>query len=306
MKRRSSVEVSLIGGLGNQLFGYFAGSWLASRLDLNLRVNLSLVASEHTNGKFNISSFILSGDFKKGKYAQTELFINARRIRDSAQVRFPQIASQVNSYLGVYHDAGRGDFDPHLGDLSKGRIHLKGYFSSYEYFRRSESLNPTAPIKLKEPSDWYLAMQRRLSDERPISLHVRRGDYMNMSSSRGLLSREYYVEALNYLESTGLDGNLWIFSDDLKDAKRELAKLPKKFHPSFIEIPKGHDPAESMLLMTQAKANIVANSTFSGWGATLNPTSRIVIAPQTYFKDQREVSGYPPKEWHSIPSVWVK
>jgi len=302
----SSVEVSLVGGLGNQLFGYFAGAWLASRLDLNLCVNLSLVARNHSDGKFDISSFALPGDFKKRRYAQTQLFINARRIRDSLQVRAPHITGYLNSRLGVYHDAGLGDFDPHVEDLPKGRIHLKGYFSSYEYFRRFELLNPTAPVRLKDPSDWYLAKLRKLNNERPISLHVRRGDYVNSSSSLGLLSRSYYVEALNYLERVGLDGNLWIFSDDLLAAQRELGKLPKKFYPTFIEIPKDHDPAESMLLMTHSKANIVANSTFSGWGATLNPNSRIIIGPRTFFRDQRELPGYPPKEWHAISSLWVK
>ncbi|GHT75423.1 alpha-1,2-fucosyltransferase [Bacteroidia bacterium] len=125
-----------------------------------------------------------------------------------------------------------------------------------------------------------------------VSIHVRRGDYLEFSCA---LDKNYYYQALNYLESKIKSATFFIFSDDILWCKEHL-----NFQNSYyIDWNSGAESYIDMQLMSSCKHNVIANSSFSWWGAWLNKNpDKIVIAPQKWFNAMGEPD--------IIPESWIK
>jgi hypothetical protein len=105
-----------------------------------------------------------------------------------------------------------------------------------------------------------------MAEENPIDLHVRRGDYVG-SKNVGLLSQNYYIDAVQHLETNGRQ--LWIFSDDLNQARKEMQALDG-FRRKWISSTELNRPFENLCLLSIAQDIDIANSTYSYWAAILN------------------------------------
>ena len=124
--------------------------------------------------------------------------------------------------------------------------------------------------------DIGLELQEILKNENTCSIHVRRGDYLNSPNHHPTQNMNYYMRAIKEMPK---DSVFLIFSDDIKWCKENFPNLPEKF--IFVE---GNKDYEDLHLMTHCKNNIIANSTFSWWGAWLNSNSdKIVVAPKKWF-----------------------
>jgi hypothetical protein len=119
----------------------------------------------------------------------------------------------------------------------------------------------------------------------PISVHVRRGDYLNPGTVEyhGILGETYYREALGRLEaSVGKEAKLFVFSDDAAAAEQVLNFVPKSQLVHVRGDPER--PWEDMALMARCRHHVIANSSFSWWGAWLNRSpDKIVVAPCAWF-----------------------
>jgi hypothetical protein len=178
---------------------------------------------------------------------------------------------------------------------------IQGYFQSYKYFRLcSEDIKV---IKLKNPSSWYLETEKTLSSKKFTSMHVRRGDYVNYSQTYGLLSVKYYEDAIRNLSQQNHLYQLHIFSDDI-EAAHEMLKHSVPEDAIWIDPPNESNPVESLMLMSLASSNIIANSTYSWWGATLNRSKSAVIAPGKWFRSMKDPAFLYPPEWKLIESKW--
>jgi hypothetical protein len=119
----------------------------------------------------------------------------------------------------------------------------------------------------------------------PVSVHVRRGDYLKPGTAEvhGILDEAYYREALGRIEAEiGEEADLFVFSDEPQAAERVLNFVP----PSRLTHVRGdaERPWEDMALMSRCRHHVIANSSFSWWGAWLNPfPGKIVVAPQAWF-----------------------
>jgi hypothetical protein len=183
-------------------------------------------------------------------------------------------------------------------------INLNGYFQSEKYFNhcRDSLLRQLAPKP--QLAEYIRKKYRFLADERWTSLHVRRGDYTTLAQDHPLnphpcQSPEYYSRAIEELGAT----NLLVFSDDIKWCKKNF----KQFNCLFVE-EREHLPAElssshpqfqklsnfnlesdytEINIMAQCSDHIIANSSFSWWGAWLNQSSsKKVVAPLNWFSSQ--------------------
>jgi hypothetical protein len=96
---------------------------------------------------------------------------------------------------------------------------------------------------------------------------------------------------------------IYIFTDDINSA-RQMFDDSLDVAINWITPPSDTDPAESLLLMSKAKVNIIANSTFSWWGAALNETGKVVLAPEKWFKAMPDPEFLYPPEWLRIASQW--
>ena len=178
-------------------------------------------------------------------------------------------------------------------------IMLKGCFQSYKYFQKYENdikrlFAPNATESSNLSAAYNLA--------NAVSIHIRRGDYLRLSDHHYNLQIGYYRNAIDYFQ--GL--NFLVFSDDIDWCKSVF----EGDNFTFVE---DLDDAASLYLMTLCKHNIIANSTFSWWGAWLNPNKdKVVIYPNKWFgpaNSHLSTSDLFPDEWicldESFPEVEV-
>jgi hypothetical protein len=163
---------------------------------------------------------------------------------------------------------------------------LFGYFQSERYFNSiAESLRgwlaPREPLGVAAAA----ALQRIETSRLPVSVHVRRGDYLKPGTHEvhGILGESFYRQVFDRLESMiGNEAELFIFSDDPAAAEQVLGFIPG----SRLNHVRGDPerPWEDMALMARCRHHVIANSSFSWWGAWLNPSSdKIVVAPRAWF-----------------------
>ena len=140
------------------------------------------------------------------------------------------------------------------------------------------------------------ALESQIYNSNSISLHVRRGDYLTYrwSDSHKVIQDEtYYINSINYLNKRIQNPTYFIFSDDIAWVKANL-KIP---NCTFVDYNNGKHSYIDMYLMSICKHNIIANSTFSWWGAWLNKNeNKIVIAPERWLNSV-ESPGIFPNDW---------
>lgn len=190
-------------------------------------------------------------------------------------------------------------------------MQIHGYFQSEKYFkhRRREILELFTDYK----QDILNSLQLKLDllPGKKISLHIRRADYLKLQHTHNVLPIHYYQNAINIMKkSLGKDYNDYIyliFSDDIEWCKTQkfFKQLPDVH---FIEdsdpLTKGPVEVFQLYLMSMCDHNIIANSSFSWWGAWLNENpNKIVIAPNKWFANEK--NG--PKQWDTIYcDKWIK
>jgi hypothetical protein len=182
----------------------------------------------------------------------------------------------------------------------KGDVFLDGFWQSEKFFidHRAALINEFVPKEeLNTASNEALV---KIQNSNSVSIHVRRGDYASDPETRkihGLCPMDYYKRAITHIKQKVQNPIFYLFSDDPEWAKEHL-KLKDADLIDFNGIKKAH---LDMWLMAGCKHNIIANSTFSWWGAWLNRNDdKIVIAPEKWFADPSRNST------DIIPNTWLR
>lgn len=168
-----------------------------------------------------------------------------------------------------------------------------GYWQSEKYFRQIKD-QLMSKFQFAEKSAALRDFARKLSDEMYVSVHIRRGDYLaNPASYMGICTQEYYQAAINYIRSKEPDARFIFFSDDMDWVKEHIPVPGAVFcGQSMFD---GYEDWFDMYLMSRCRHNILANSSFSWWGAWLNPNeNKIVVAPGRWL-------GY-----SDTPDIWCE
>lgn len=280
-----NIKVRLVGGLGNQLFCYFAGYYLARKNNANLVLDITDIARRHSVNN-SIKAFDLPGQFITSRTRNLSKFIY--RVKSRILKRFLSRKSFYSNVVG---------YDSNLEYLNTG-ISLNGYFQSFRYY--VESGKNFQNMKLVSPSSGFLQLKTRIESFPSVAIHVRRGDYINLADEYGLLGEGYYKEAISRIKKIHDDVKFYVFSDDVPLAKQTLGELvPSSTWWESSEL----SSAESLILMSLCRSIVIANSTFSWWGAMLgNP--KTVIAPNKWFKNLDDPLYLYPPEWIKVESRW--
>jgi len=241
-----NTTVKLKGGLGNQLFQIAAAKSLALRKGGDLTIDMNNVGGPHELSH-NRPDFYLNNIFRNVK-------VEAK-------------PSDVIMYDEPHY---------HFAELPKwDNVCLHGYFQSEKYFKSHES-EIREMFKADSKTEEHLQKKygEILSSGNTVSLHVRRGDYVGKEEFHPLVKKSYYDQAVTkYIGSTFL-----VFSDDISWCRENLIKGPNYV---FIE---GNKDYEDLYLMSKCEHNIIANSSFSWWGAWLNENeNKTVVAPGNWF-----------------------
>lgn len=177
--------------------------------------------------------------------------------------------------------------------------YIEGYFQSEKYFKKYKTKIRSDFSFILPISHQSTEILKKIQSTNSVSLHIRRGDYLKGDNINyhGICPIDYYHQAISYLKSKEENLTFFFFSDDIGRVKENF-KIKNKY---FIDRNKGKDSRQDMKLMSECKHNIIANSSFSRWGAWLNANpSKIVIAPKQRFANEELES------LDIIPDNWIK
>ena len=288
------IITKLKGGLGNQLFQYALARRLAEVHKTVLKVDISFFETYelHTYSiwPFNIQENLASPE------EVAALTIRRPRIMERVMNR---ALSKPPKRAATYVQEKHLHFDHDILNLPD-KVYLDGYWQSEKYFADIEPII-RREFTVKTPQngkDKELAEQ--IASCEAVSLHIRRGSYLLPShfSTHGICSLDYYYRGVKYLTQTVKYPHFFIFSDDPQWVRDNLKISYPTTHVDHNGADKDY---EDLRLMSQCKHHIIANSTFSWWGAWLNANpNKIVLAPRRWFgdpsMDNRDL----------IPERWIK
>lgn len=281
----------LIGGLGNQMFQYAAGRALALRRGVQFRIDRRGFASYKTHA-FGLDCFC--ADLTD---APAEGLVGATREKWLNRLLQPLSRDRLR-----VHAERAFTFDAEVLSLPDG-TYLDGYWQSEKYFSDfAEQVRADFTVR-HAPSAENRRWLEHIAATNSVSLHVRRGDYVTNAAAaavHGTCDLDYYRRAVDHVRhASGFDPVLFVFSDDPDWVAGNL-NLPFDMH-----LVRNNDAAtnfEDLRLMSACRHHVIANSSFSWWGAWLNPSrAKMVVAPKRWFrKDNLDDRDLIPAEWVRI------
>ena len=193
-------------------------------------------------------------------------------------------------------------FDPDVLRTTRRNIYLQGYWQSEKYFRDIRPMLQRDLTVKTEPDAANAAMAGRIRRVESVSLHVRRGDYVsNEVTTRvhGVMDPDYYRRAAEDLGARVRQPHFFVFSDEPQWAREHL----ELGHPTTVVDLNGPDRScEDLRLMRLCRHHIIANSSFSWWGAWLSDgPDPVVIAPKRWFREsEHDTRDLIPDRWRRL------
>lgn len=324
------IVVNIIGGLGNQLFQYALGRRLGIETGLPLRLDAGDFAT-YTLRSYELEHFRIATP----QATPEEVAVLRAHDRISAFQRVMQRAYVVKEKLlhgkapslppptppippraawpaslreppfpvRIVKEPASQAFDPGVLQVG-GHAYLIGYWQSEKYF---DSIADTLRDDLRlreEPQPVAVEWARRIAGVNAVSLHVRRGDYVtnpDVVAAHGGCAIGYYTQAARRILERHRDAHFFVFSDEPPWVRQNL---PLDAPADIVSDGHALRSHEEMWLMSQCRHHIVANSSFSWWGAWLNPRpDKTVIAPARWWASQgRDDRDVVPASWLRIPN----
>jgi hypothetical protein len=289
------IVVQLTGGLGNQMFQYATARAVAERVGAPLVLDSSWIDGD---------GGAVTTEVRRYELGCFELDAPLQPVERVARLR----RSALPSRRPLLHELAEPQFGQPCPELLEAtdNTYLRGYWQNVTYFqdadarlRRDFTFRPE--ITAQQPE---VAQAIRESPVPTVSLHVRRSDYVTDAGVRermGTLDPGYYSRALDALGSGVGSVRLFVFTDDPEWCTSNLALSE---HDMVVGAARAERDtwASIMHLMTLCDHHVLANSSFSWWGAWLNPSpAKIVVAPRPWVQDTRwEEGGRIPDDWVRI------
>lgn len=280
------IITRLVSGLGNQLLQYAIGRQLSIIKKVPLKLDVSFFEGQNLRSykldHFNIDAGIAT-------LADIEPF---RKDINTYQKLHQQTSFYAKIYRNLepvlYPKHTKSYFKEHIWWIlepavfkTPNNVYIDGYWQHYKYFENMQS-KVFEELTLKEPLDtkaatWLSAIK---NDTSSVAVHIRRGDYVTDSGANylmGVLPVDYYLQAIRYIKQKVSNPSFYFFSDDLEWAKNNI-QTDAPAH--YVD---GNMDYIDLDLMRHCSHNIIANSTFSWWGAFLNRNpDKIVVAPDKW------------------------
>lgn len=280
--------VAISGGLGNQMFQY-ALCMAYKHRGIQIKLDISKYSYYKIHNNYELHK-IFGVDDEIAILEEIKLYGYRR---DNRLIRWMQKTRFCKKSVYIENSTR---FNPNV--LQQDEKYIRGYWQTEKYF---DDIRDSIIKKFQFPPITDQKLQEivnHIKNTNSVSFHIRRGDYLNHPLYRGICDSDYYVRAYEYLKvKLGDDLKIFVFSNDI-DWVKENIKFPDMI---FVDINSGENSYRDMQLMSLCKHNVIANSTFSWWGAWLNKNyNKFVIAPQKWTNGSKE-------EWKDIlPNNWVK
>lgn len=285
--------VNISGGLGNQMFHYaFALALKYKFPEEDIYIDTSHMnyiffkkyKTANLHNGYELEKIFKNLTLKKASAAQLMKvswyipnFILSRIGRKYLPKRKSEYIQDKSMYFAYDENAYKHE----------GNVYYEGYWEcakNYIPLRdaiRREYTHPT-------PDSENAALIEQLKSAESVGIHVRRGDYLETKAFKGLCEIDYYTRAIEKILKDGKRHTFYIFSNDIKWCKENLVPLVGDNKIVFINHNTGKKSPWDMFLMTYCKDLIIANSSFSWWGAFLNSCNGRVIAPKKWMNRDAE------------------
>lgn len=269
------IIVNIYGGLGNQMFQY---AYTKALEEKGCEVRIDISAFE---------TYKLHGGYQLDKY---KIDLNPSTQKENAKFKKRNFVKKVFEKLKIFKSTIVQEksllFDSNLFDTQDNSF-VYGYFQSEKYFKNIRNILLKQFIINKKVSNYTKEIENKIMNSKnTCSLHIRRGDYVvgNNINIHGICDLEYYKSAIKFLEEIEKDISYFIFSDEIEWVKQHIVLK----NAIYINSEEERIPHEDIYLMSLCKHNIIANSSFSWWGAWLNENKdKTVIAPKRWFADSK-------------------
>ena len=294
------IIVKLQGGLGNQMFQYAAGKALAKHAKSKLMLDVCILKQTSST-----DSSITPRVFELGLFKNIQEGTTSDNITSFLS---PSKKNKLLKKLGlpfkkVYEETAFTFEDSFF--LQRPPVLLKGYFQSEKYFAAiSKIIRQSFTFPALQMDDANIQALQFIQSNCAVSVHIRRGDYVNdiaINAVHGCCNIAYYTKAFAYMQQQYGTVAFVFFSDDPAWVNETfLRQLPGSI---LIKINGGADSWKDMYLMSKCRHHIIANSSFSWWGAWLNDTiDKTVVAPKIWFADEKRNEA----TTHLIPANWTR
>ena len=289
------IIVLLKGGLGNQLYQYASARALAEKNKTSIWLDLSFLnknTPNTTKRNFELHHFSLIESKQVKVINDSNLNLLKKTIQKAAVKALKKVI------LEYVENSSHFSANFFKSDRS---VAIDGYFQSYKYFDflRHQLFHD---FQLVEPlDDRNLEALASILSCNSVCIHVRRGDYVSLQTANefhGLCDLSYYREAITIIHSKIENPHFFIFSDDMPWCRSHLNEA----NISFVDVNNSDNAYLDLNLMKNCKHFIIANSSFSWWGAWLAENkNKIVIAPKKWFAEEdSNIEDRIPPEWTCI------
>ncbi len=297
------IILALKGGLGNQMFQYALGRRMAHIRRTELKLDLSYYdfqahgITEDTPRKYRLSTL----NIKESIATDEEIALFFPTDKVSLKLLNGLRNRLLPYYLGSIVKEKASSFDPAILKTRK-HVYLNGYWQTEKYFLDLASLI-RSEFTVKSPlNEINLSIANQMRPTNSVSIHVRRGDYIINQATHdfhGVCSLDYYKRAVAEISAEITDPLFFVFSDDPEWTQDNI----QLHHPTVFVTHNGvEEEYEDLRLMSLCKHHIIANSSFSWWGAWLGTNrDKIVIAPKKWFNTaDMDTKDLLPERWRKM------
>lgn len=272
------INVCLMGGLGNQMFQYAMAIALAERTSRTVNLDtrfLRLTDAEHTPRAFALDAYDIHAAIDAVSLIKIKLM---QKVRENESNPAQQ-----------------------LSKIPKGSVFLQGFWQSQDYFADYRQLVSRHFSLAGPPSQRIKEFSQRVADEpHSISIHVRRGDYVTNQAAAGFHGTcplTYYQQAIRELKAQFPVRSCFVFTDDVEWViKNFCIDLPFE----VVAPDEASAPAEDIRMMAMCRHHVIANSSFSWWGAWLSAQNGTIVAPKRWFANEQANAD------HIVPKHWIR
>lgn len=270
--------VKILGGLGNQMFQYALYLSLKDKYKKEkIFVDIKCFKGYPLHNGFELERiFAVSCHYASWKeIAQVSYPYPNYRFWQMGKILLPNRKT-------MYVEPKNMEMDLSLLDR-EGNVYYDGYWQHEEYFKDIRGIIIKAFAFPAFRDDKNKKILDLIEHQNSVSIHVRRGDYLNHPYFKGICGVDYYRVAITYMMKKVKPEVFLVFSNDVKWCEQKLQMYFEGVRVIYVDWNKGENSYKDMQLMSCCKHNIIANSSFSWWGAWLNSNpKKVVVAPQKW------------------------
>lgn len=275
--------IKLIGGLGNQMFQYALYRAMKCKGQKAIIDDYTYFKYEHcpSHAAYRLDIFSLKyNSLINNKFVLIILYLE--RFLKHLRLNITLVKKFEEKEVSTYDDSV----------FNTDKSYIVGYWQTEKYFQDFANEIRADFTYNGKWSKKNLEYRKMMQTSNSVCIHIRRGDYLNLSTIYGgICTEEYYLNAINYIRSKEKNPVFYVFTNDMEWSKQFFEN---ESNVIFVEGNNDENSYMDMILMTYCRHHIIANSSFSWWGAWLANEGGITIAPKKWLNTKK------------TPDIWCK